>query len=212
MSKLSSPPSAPNLISVNCLVIDKSTGEIIGYGGEPSVLAGKTSYQQELSKCRSIDDFEDHISFIDRRKLPPHELHALRDAVDYAHGTWRRTGVDCRITLPQQRLLTQLRDLVLYHNVIYISQTALASKLSVSESNLIKKLRTLTDAKLLIVRTSRDGIRTGEMKIIINPRLIFRGSDEARERYMKWWYRPTCSLRTSEANTSGSTGAIARAA
>ncbi|MDH1695717.1 MULTISPECIES: replication/maintenance protein RepL [unclassified Pseudomonas] len=204
MDSVSPAPAIANFISINRLVIDKRTGEIMGYDDKPSVLTAKIKYQQELGKCRSIDDFEDHISFVDRRKLPPHDLHSLRDEIDLAHGTWRRSGLDCRITLPQQRLLEKLHDLVIYHNVIFITQNDLSKKLGVSESNLIKKLKTLTEAKQLIIHTSRGNIRTGEMKLILNPRLIFRGSDVARERYIQEWYRPTCTLQSSEPITAGS--------
>jgi hypothetical protein len=106
--------------------------------------------------------------------------------------------MDCRITLPQQRLLEKLHSLVLYRNVIFMTQADLARELRTAESNLMKKLRVLTVANMLRVRTSRDNIRTGEIVLVINPRLVFRGSDNARARYIQEWYRPTCSLNCSE--------------
>jgi len=183
MDNLHPPITVTTLISANSLIIDKRTGEIQGHDSKPSVLTGTIKYQNELGTCRSVDDYQDHLNFVDRRKLPPHKLHSLRDEVNYAHGEWRRTGLDCRITLPQQRLLEKLHGLVLYRNVIFMTQTDLAKKLGTVESNLMKKLRVLMDANMLITRTSRDYIRTGEIKLIINPRLIFRGSDKAKARY-----------------------------
>ncbi|AGZ36114.1 MAG: hypothetical protein ACOKSU_03095 [Pseudomonas sp.] len=185
------------LLSVNGLIIDVSTGEIIGHNDTPSVLVGPAKYKCELGKCRSIDDFEDHLSFVDRRKLPPHALHSLRSEVDNAHGEWRRTTIDCRITIPQLRLLEQLHELVLYRNIIIMSQTDLAMSLGVAESNLMKKLRVLTDSHMLRVSTSRDGsMRKREIKLSVNPRLIFRGDDYTRGKYIEYWYQPTGHLHT----------------
>ncbi len=202
MQNLQSPVTITTLISVDGLIIDKHTGEIHGYDRKPSVCETKIKYQFELGSCRSVDDFRDYLSFVDRRKLPPHELHSLQDAVNYAHGKWRRFGIDCRITLPQQRLLEKLHSLVLYRNVIFMTQADLAIELGTAESNLIKKLRLLTGADLLRVRTSRDNIRTGEIVLTINPRLVFRGSDNAQEWYIQEWYRPNGRLVYGDADTS----------
>lgn len=206
------PISEATLICVDGLIIDRRTGELLGYSGKPSVLAGSVKYQSELGKCRSVDDFRDYLSFIDRRKLPPHELHSLQDTVNYAHGRWRRSGVDCRITLPQQRLLEKLHSLVLYRNVIFMTQADLAKDLGIAESNLMKKLRVLIDANMLKVRTSRDGFRTGEIMLLINPQLVFRGSAKTKARYTHEWYRPVSSLNDGEAGSNNATGGIAIAA
>jgi len=187
----------PNHLSINGLIIDKCTGEILGHDDTPSVLTGPIKYKCELGKCRSIDDFADHLSFVDRRKLPPQALHLLRSEVDNAHGEWRRTGVDCRITIPQLRLLEQLRKITLYRNIIITTQTDLAKSLGTAESNLMKKLRVLTNSDMLRVWTSRNSsIRKGEIKLSVNPRLVFRGGDYARDEYIKTWYQPTGYLHS----------------
>lgn len=197
MNEVHPPITTVTLISVDGLIIDKSTGEILEYDSKLSAFIGRIDYKPELGKCRSVDDLQHYLTFEDRRKLPPHTLHLLRDEVDYAHGEWRRTGVDCRITIPQLRLLEKLHSLVLYRNVIIMTQTELAKSLGVVESNLMKKLRILMDANMLRVCTSRDGnIRTGEIKLIINPRLIFRGGDYTRNGYIDEWYRPAGYLHT----------------
>ena len=186
-----------HLLSVDRLIIDIRTGEILGHDNKPSALTGPAEYKCELSKCRSVDDFENHLSFVDRRKLPPHGLHSLREHVDYAHGVWRRTDTDCRITTPQLRLLEQLHGLTLYRNIIMMTQAGLAKCLGTSESNLMKKLRVLTDRNMLRVFTSRNGnIRQGEIKLSINPRLIFRGDDYAHGKYIEAWYKPASYLHT----------------
>lgn len=193
--------------------IDKATGEIYGkYIRKPSVFADTIKHQCELGKCRSVDDFRAYLNFVDRRKLPPHERHSLQDEINYAHGRWRRFGKDCRITLPQQRLLEKLHSLVLYRNVIFMTQADLAKDLGIAESNLMKKLRVLIDANMLKVRTSRDGIRTGEIVLLINPRLVFRGSDNTKAHYTHEWYRPISSLNDGEAGSNNATGGIAIAA
>lgn len=197
-------------VTVDGLIIDKHTGEILG---RPSVFDGVVKYQCELGKCRSVDDLQDYLGFVDRRKLPPQELHLLRDEVDHALGEWRRTGVDCRITVPQQRRLEQLHGLVLYRNVIIMPQADLAAKLGAIESNLMKKLRVLIDANMLRVYTSRYGcIRKGEIKLVVNPRLIFKGSDSAREGYIREWYRPVGSLHLEAVSPVGVAGNFAIAA
>lgn len=192
------PTTACSLIRVDGLIIDKHTGEIHGHDSKAHVFAGTVYYQRELGKCRSVDDFQDHLGFFDRRTLPPHQLHSLRGEVDYAHGEWRRTGVDCRITIPQQRLLEKLHGLVMYRNVIFMTQEELAKELGTVESNLMKKLNVLINANILRVATSRnDNIRMGEIKLTVNPRFIFRGHDKTKAHYIKEWYRPVCCLGTT---------------
>jgi len=200
-----------HIINIGGLIVDTLTGEILGHS-EHSAFSGTMNYQGELRVCRSVDDFEDYLSFVDRRKLPAHELHTLRDEVDHAHGIWRLKGHDCRITLPQQRLLEKLHGLVRYHNMIFMTKAGLARALGLAESNLMKKLRTLTDANMLIVRTSRNNIRAGEIKLTINPRLIFRGSDLAKERYIQYWYRPVSWLNQGEADITDNPEAAAPSA
>lgn len=207
------PIGTTTLISISGLIINKQTGEIHGHDSKPPLFKGSSKYKCELGKCRSVDDLQDYLSFVDRRKLPPHELHSLRDEVDHALGEWRRTGIDCRITVPQQPLLEQLHGLVLYRNVIIMPLADLATKLGTAESNLMKKLRVLMDANMLSVYTSRDGsIRKGEINLVVNPRLILRGSDNAREGYIREWYRPVGSLHLEAVSPVGVVGNFAVAA
>ncbi|MDD2049691.1 replication/maintenance protein RepL [Pseudomonas putida] len=203
----------PKPLSIDGLIIDTCTGEILGHDDTPSALAGPAKYKCELGKCRSVDDFEDHLSFVDRRKLPPHALHSLRSEVDDAHGEWRRTGIDCRITIPQLRLLEQLHGLTLYRNIIITTQADLAKSLGTAESNLMKKLRVLTDSHILRVLTSRDGsMRKGEIKLSVNPRLVFRGDDYTRDRYIKNWYHPTGYFNTGTTELSQESDSLTKAA
>ncbi|WP_256583212.1 replication/maintenance protein RepL [Pseudomonas sp. Irchel s3b5] len=202
MSNMTPAITSKNLITVEGLVVDTLTGEV----HKLSVFSTPADYQPSLRDCRSVDDFERYLTFVDRRKLPAHTLHPLHDEVDYARGVWCRSGIDCRITLPQQRLLEALRQLVVYRNVIFITQASLAKALGTAESNLMKKLKVLEEVNLLRVTTSRHGnIRSGEIKLVINPRLVFRGSDSTREAYLKDWYRPVDGLssRLEDANERG---------
>lgn len=184
-----------SLACVDGIIFDTSTGEVVHSSLVQSVYDDKHHYPSELSKCRSVDDYHTYLSFIDRRRLPSHNLHGLRDQVYYAHGVWRASGVDCRISMPQQRALEQLHGLVLYRNLIWTTQTELARELGVSESNLMKKLKVLTSVNLLRVETSRDSdIRMGEVKLMLNPRFIFRGCDSSRDACVREWYRPNGHL------------------
>lgn len=178
--------------------VDQETGEIYGeYITNPySVTADPL--KPELSKCRSVDDFRDFLEHVDLRTLPRFSRFDLIDAQDHALGQWKRTGVDCRITLPMMNTLCTLHGLVKYANIIVMTKAALAKVLGVAESNLTKKLSPLVNFKLLRVYTSRDGIRKGEIKLLVNPRLIFRGFDNVREAYVEGWYleeaRNSCPL------------------
>lgn len=193
--------TATPFLHVDGLLISSVTGEIYGYDDKPSAYAGRIDYQPELSGCRSVDDLSTLLTHVDRRKLPPHTLHRLIDAQDYAHGEWRRTGVDCRITSPMASTLNKLHKLVLFRNVIIMSQADLALSLGTVESNLTKKLKPLIDSNMVRVSTSRTGsgdIRKGELKLTINPRLIFWGDDYRQERYMEDWYYPVGYLHTGD--------------
>lgn len=192
---------------IDGFVVDTATGEILGYDDKPSVFSERPEYKPELSKCRSADDLNAVLSHVDRRKLPPHTRRSLIDAQDQAHGVWRRTGVDCRITVPMMNTLSQLHELVLYRNIILMSQADLAKALATSESNLMKKLSTLVRSNMVRVSTSRNGdIRTGEIKLTINPRLIFRGYDANRDKYIKHWYRDCATLHPPSASNMNKRG------
>lgn len=190
--------TATPFLNADGLLVSSATGEILGYDDKPSVLSERPDYRPELGKCRSADDLNAVLEHVDRRKLPPHTLHSLIAAQDQAHGVWRRTGVDCRITIPMINTLIKLNGLVLYRNILIMPQADLASALGTSQSNLLKKLDTLISANLVRIRTSRQGcIRAGEIKLTINPRLIFRGGGHAREEYIKDWYLNTAGDRSS---------------
>lgn len=194
--------TATPFLHVDGLLISSATGEIFGYDDKPLVFSERPDYQPELSKCRSADDLNAFLKHVDRRKLPTHTLHSLLDEQDVAHGVWRRTGVDCRITLPMMNTLRTLHELIQYHNIMIMPQADLAKALSTTESNLIKKLSILIKANIVRISTSRKGdIRKGEIKLVINPRLIFRGDDHAQERYIKDWYlKPTGDTSTIAEN------------
>lgn len=196
--------TATPFLHVDGLLISSATGEIFGYDDKPSVFSERPDYKPELSKCRSADDLNAFLKHVDRRKLPEHTLHSIRNEVDHCMGEWLRTGVDYRITLPQQRLLEVLHQLVVYRNVIFMTKAALVKALGTAESNLIKKLKVLEAANMLRVTTSRNGeIRTGEIKLVINPRLVFRGGDYTRQGYVEDWYRPVGLLSSRLEYASG---------
>lgn len=194
-------------LNVDGLLISPTTGEIFGYDDKPSAFSERPDYRPELSKCRSADDLHAHLKHVDRRKLPTHSLHSLTDAQDYAHGLWRRTGVDCRITVPMMNTLSKLHGLVQYRNMIIMPQAELAKALGTTESNLMKKLGTLINSNMVRVSTSRQGgIRTGEIKLTVNPQLIFRGDDAKRDEYIEHWYREWTTLHLQSASSMNNNG------
>lgn len=179
----------PTRIYVDGYVVDFATGEIIAPDQFSSIYLDRSKPQQPLYLCRSVDDLRDFLDGIDLRKLPPLNTSTLIDARDHAHGVWRDTKIDCRITVPMMNTLVALRGLVKYGNIIMMTKADLAKGLGVLESNLMKKLAPLVNANLVRVFTSRHGIRTGEIKLLVNPRMVFRGYDSHRDQYVDWWYR-----------------------
>ncbi|AZL75781.1 helix-turn-helix domain-containing protein [Pseudomonas oryziphila] len=199
--------TATPFLNVDGLLISPVTGEIFGYDDKPSVFSERLDYKPELSKCRSADDLSAVLSHVDRRKLPPHTLHSLINAQDQANGVWRRTGVDSRITVPMMNVLSKLHALILYRNIIIMPQADLAKALGTTASNLKKKLSTLESSNMVRVSTSRNGgIRTGEIKLTINPRLIFRGDDSNRDEYIKYWYQDWATLHPQSASSMNKSG------
>lgn len=196
-----------HLTHVDGLVVDIATGEILGYDGKPSVFSERPDYKPPLSECRCADDLKQHLNHVDRRMLPPHTPHTLRDTQDYAHGVWRQTGVDCRITIPMMHTLRKLHELVLYRSIIIMPQADLAKALGTTTSNLMKKLSTLISSNMVRVSTSRNGdIRLGEIKLTINPRLIFRGDDAKRGYYIEHWYRGWTTIHPQSASSTNKSG------
>lgn len=191
-------PQQCHTSNLNGFRVDQETGEIYGEYLTNQYAVATDQLKTELSRCRSVDDLYEFLEHVDLRTLPPFSNFDLIDAQDHAHGHWKRTGVDCRITLPMMNTLCTLHDLVKYANIIVMTKADLAKVLGVAESNLTKKLSPLVNAKLLRVYTSRDGIRKGEIKLLVNPRLIFRGFDNVREAYVEGWYleevRNSCPL------------------
>ncbi|AYF87515.1 hypothetical protein D6Z43_10285 [Pseudomonas sp. DY-1] len=180
-------------VIVGCFVVDNETGEIIGEYAQTlaSHALSRPSPHRAPDEVLSVDEWEDYLrQHVDRRKLPPHTTHALYYVQDTALGEHFRKSGDYRVSKPMMMLLLQLHELVLYRNVIVMSQTDLSTHLAVAESNLSAKLAKLVEAGLLKVFTSRNGdMRKGEIKLLINPWLVFRGSDALRDNAVKTWYR-----------------------
>lgn len=194
-------------LNVDGLLISPTTGEIFGYDDKPSAFSERPDYQPSLSKCLSADDLNAVLSHVDRRKLPLHTLHSLTDAQDQAHGVWRRTDVDCRITAPMMHTLRKLHGLVIYRNIIIMPQADLAKALGTTASNLMKKLSTLISSNMVRVSTSRNGgVRTGEIKLTVNPRLIFRGDATKRAYYIEHWYHDWTTLHPQSVSSMNKNG------
>lgn len=191
-----------HLIHADGLVVDTTTGEIIGHDDKPSAYADPYDYKPCLTNFRSVDDLNAYLGHVDLRKLPPRTRSNLTAAQDAALGEWFRSRkkVDCRISEPMMNLLCQMHGLVKYRNIIIMTQAGLAKELDTLESNLMKKLNILIKANMMRVSTSRHGnIRKGEIKITLHPRLIFRGDDAKRGNCIDAWYRDWMTLHPHSA-------------
>lgn len=180
-------------VVVDDFVVNKETGEIMGeYIRTPATYTQSRPLQHRApDEVLSVDEWEAYISeHVDRRKLPANTTHALYDAQDMALGVRFRNGASYLISKPMMTLLLRLHELVRYRNVIVASITSISKHLGVAESNLSAKLAKLVEAKLIKVFTSRNGgMRMGEIKILIQPKLMFRGSDSLKDSAINSWYR-----------------------
>ncbi len=178
---------------VNGFIVDKETGEILGEYAQASAshTLSRPRPHKAPDECLSVDDWHNYRDqHVDRRELPSHTKSALLDAQDAALGERFRNGEDYRISRPMMALLLKLHEIALYRNVIVMTQTDLSKHLEVNESNLSAKLAKLVEAGLLRVFTSRTGnMRKGEIKLLINPRLVFRGNDYLQGNAIETWYR-----------------------
>lgn len=196
-----------HLIHADGLVVDTSTGEILGYDGQPSTYATPYDYVPGITHFRSVDDLDRHLDFIDLRKLPPHTMHRLLNLQDHRQGLWHRTGLDCRITAPMMSLLRSLHPLVKYRNIVITTQADLAKALGTVQSNLMKKLNILIAANMMRVHTARHGeMRNGEIKLMIHPELIFRGDDAKRDHAVNVWYSNWMAAHSQSASSMNKKG------
>jgi len=177
---------------VDGLAVDPITGEIIGIDDKPSVLTERIEYQQPLSACRSINDYDDHLDDVDLRTLPPRNKALLDTMQAEADWIWKHSNkaVDCRITSPVMKILKVLEKVIRYRNILVTTQVNLAKLLSVSTDDIMRKLKPLSDKGLIRIRTSKDGMRKGEVAICVNPRFLFRGDDWVKKHYVTEWYKP----------------------
>lgn len=178
---------------VDGFIVNTQTGEILA-SYEPMPAAEQIRYKyifRSPDEMLSVDEWAGYMTtFVDRRKLPPFSNAKLYSEQDAALGVQFRQGVDCRISKPMMTLLLKLQDLVMYRNVILLTQAELACHLDVTKQNLLKTLSKLECRGMLRVYTSRDGVRKGEIKLLLNPRVVFRGYDTSRDAAIDTWYKP----------------------
>jgi len=174
---------------IDGFVVDTTTGEILGRDDVKSIYSQRPDYKLSLNDCRSIDDFNEHLRHVDLRKLPPRDNNRLRELESEAYYAWKDSNkiIDCRVTAPVMKTLKVLENAISYRNMLAITQADLAKMLGVSSSELMSKLKPLRDRNLVRIRTSRHGVRKGEVILTVNPRFVFRGGDWIQAWYIKQW-------------------------
>lgn len=178
------------------MIVDEETGEILEYERVP--YEHVEDYPKTLFLCdvRSVDDMEDFMStMIDKRKIRGSNHNDLlvffERCLGYKvlkHEIFEHCG---SLSVPQYKLLDSLGELVEYKNVIMVTRKHLCQHLNCQDNNLMKKLKSVEG--YIKVYTQDDGIRKGEIKILVNPKFfyIYEYSlyDKSRDKAIKQWYQ-----------------------
>lgn len=182
------------------MIVDEVTGEILNSIDEiyeVGVYEHKGCLKPAvfLSEVQSVDDMEDFMeAMVDKRTIrgPNHNdlLRFFESCLGHRalqHELFKDTGY---MTVPQYKLLNALSQLVEYKNVIMVTREDLCEHLDCKDNNLIKKLNTVGD--YIKVFTQREGVRKGEVKILINPMFFYIYEyglyDKSRDGEVRKWY------------------------
>lgn len=134
----------------------------------------------------SIDEINDWFKLnVDKRKLVT--INRLEDYHDLVCGYGIRTGTSIHMSLPQYKTLTKLIEHVCYQNILFLTRKELCDVLGVRDSNLNTTLKSVSE---FVKRP--DGIRRGEVKLFINPLIIYKHLGAyihlSREQAILKWY------------------------
>lgn len=179
------------------MVIDEYTGEILGVGYETNPYKHKDDVKPIvfLSEVRSVDDMEYFMkAMVDKREVRGSNHNDLlgffESCLGYKalkHEIFKNTP---HMTVPQFKLLDKLGKLVEYKNVIMTTREELCEYLGCKDNNLMKKLKPVEG--YIEVYTHEDGIRKGEIKILMNPKFFYVYEyglyDTSRDEEIKKWY------------------------
>lgn len=137
-----------------------------------------------------LDQLDDYLKLcVDKRKLL-----LVNDLNAYHYmccGESEKTKLPLWLTLPQYKLLKKIVKLVAYENMIFCSTATLAEAFGCVRGKVKQKLDVLDQH----VRVDREGLKRGEIKVFINPMIVFKyeGSMLAAKRGLaiNKWYAPT---------------------
>ena len=179
------------------MIVDEHTGEILGDGYEAVPYEHKNDIKPVvfLSEVRSVDDMEDFMkAMVDKRKVRESNhndlLRFFESCLGYKvlkHELFENTT---HMTVPQYKLLDKLGKLIEYKNVIMVTRKELCEYLGCKDNNLMKKLKLV--GGYLKIYTQDDGIRKGEIKILMNPKFFYIYEyglyDMSRDKEIQKWY------------------------
>lgn len=179
------------------MVVDENTGEIleIGYETVPYKHTEDIAPTVFLSGVRSVDDMDKFMKeMVDKRKIRGSNHNDLLRFFESClghkalkHELFERTA---HMTVPQYKLLNKLGALIEYKNVIMITRKDLCDHLGCRDNNLMKRLKPVEG--YLKIYTQEDGIRRGEIKILMNPKFFYVYEygwyDMSRDKAIKQWY------------------------
>lgn len=171
---------------------DPRTGEILtkrfyqSRAWEPYPEDDTRPFFETLTSLNQRDRF---MQGIDKRKLVL--FSGCRYIFDRDRGT---SSLDNRLPIlskPVFRTIEKLVNLLDYQNYIYISADALAEKLEIHSKSVTRQLRSL--GALVRVRSEREGMRKGVLRIAVSPAYGYRMEPESinESRYVSCdnWYR-----------------------
>lgn len=188
------------------MIIDKETGEIIDQIDRTERQYDTHPYQYRddyptvffTSDILSVDDMNNYMSImVDRRRIRESNDNDLLTFFENCLG-YKALGHDLfkhteSLSVSQYKLLDKLGALVEYKNIIMTTREDLCEHLGCFDNNLIRKLNTV--GSYLKILTQEDGIRRGEIKILINPMFFYiyeyQYYDLSRRYEITQWYMTT---------------------
>lgn len=151
----------------------------------------RTNSSVEL--CMSKDSMEEWVEgWIGNSKL--YRKNTVKEYHDMMCGEWVRNPKNTlHWSLSEYSILQSLASIVYYRSMIIIRVQELCSLLSCRDNHLQRKLTPLVKKGMLRLTSSKDGMKNGEIKIHMNPTLVwvheYQYFSMTREEAIKSWYR-----------------------
>lgn len=182
------------------MIVDESTGEVFSYNDKYEVGEYTHNTQETpilfLEGVSSVDDMQKFMSvMVDKRKIRKSNsndlLRFFESCLGYKALDHELFGDKEVMTIPQYRLLERLGPLVKYKNVIMTTREELCTTLNCRDKDFSRVMKTISG--YVKVFTQRDGIRRGEVKVLVHPAFFYTYSyslyDKSRKEAIADWYR-----------------------